>query len=475
MPSDLVPLVEAADILLDDLPGVFAVERIGPALGEVDLDLAGCDLVLELSRSPAGAPVELQPFLHSEGLRLRIVGEHAWVGDRIARTDEAVIGMLASRVDLLAADDGGGRGRISLGLSRDLTHVAVLAGDAVPFCRTVPILIPNDLELDAEVDGDLVTADAELRLGELRIRHHAVVNARAPTVLAGSDGVGFLIGEDVFDDALLAGAVDRIEDLARLDPALAVDLAVLLLDAVAGDAGYALAGDRSALPKRCVALLTELGADLRVAADAEGADRALGQRLELLLEGVEHRRDRRIGMVRGSPFLVDFLVAFPALRGGGIERERFLVYRRDRGVLVLRAFGNGAEDGHLSFAVRARAGGQLLLAAHCPGLSVRSFGVRSLLFIFLDEGIEYGARIGLLSLGQPDTGLYLRSRDAPRFVGFGGCRPAEECCVAQDRARESAEKYRNAGQRRYRGTHYSIPPIDPPLSPTGFRADRNHL
>ena len=36
--------------------------------------------------------------------------------------------------------------------------------------------------------------------------------------------------------ALFAAAVDRLVDLARLDPALAVDLAVLLLDPVAGDA-----------------------------------------------------------------------------------------------------------------------------------------------------------------------------------------------------------------------------------------------
>ena len=114
---------------------------------------------------------------------------------------------------------------------------------------------------------------------------------------AGFDGVGFLVGEDVFDDAFFAAAVDRLVNLARLDPALAIDLTVLLLDPVAGDAGDALARDLAALPKRRFTRFAELGADLLVAADAEGADRTLGQILELLLELVEHRRDRRIGMV----------------------------------------------------------------------------------------------------------------------------------------------------------------------------------
>ena len=78
---------------------------------------------------------------------------------------------------------------------------------------------------------------------------------------------------------------------------LAVNLAVLLGDAVAGDAGHAFTRNRSALPEWCFARLTELRADLRVAADAERADRTLRQVLKFLLEGVEHRRNRRIGVI----------------------------------------------------------------------------------------------------------------------------------------------------------------------------------
>ena len=318
---ELVALVELGEILLDDLPGIFTVERIGPALGKVGLDLAVRDLVFERGGAPAGAPIELQPILDAQGLGLGVVREDAGVGDRIARADEAVIGVLASRIDLLAADHGGGRGRIALWLSGHLAHVAVLAGDAGFACRAVAILIPDDLQLDAEVNGDLVAADAELRLGDLVVRDHALVNVIAAPVSAGFDRVGVLVGDDVLDHALFAAAVDRLVDLARLDPALAVDLAVGLFDPVAGDAAHALARDRATRPERRVARLAELGADLLVAAYAEGADRTLGQFLEFLLELVEHRRDRRIGMLRRRPFFVDLLMAFATLRRCGIEGE----------------------------------------------------------------------------------------------------------------------------------------------------------
>ena len=146
-------------------------------------------------------------------------------------------------------------------------------------------------------------------------------------VSAGFDGVGFFVGENVFDHALFAAAVDRLVNLSRLDPALAVDLAVLLLDPVAGDAGHALARDLAARPKRRFTILAELGADLLVAAHAEGADRALGQFLELLLELVEHGRDRRISMLRRRPLLVNLVMALAAFFSGGIKGEGLIVDR----------------------------------------------------------------------------------------------------------------------------------------------------
>src|SRR4029453_4407914 len=324
---ELVTLVELGEILLDDLPCIFAVERIGPAFGKGDLDLAVRDLVFERGGAPAGAPIELQPILDAEGLGLGVVREDARVCDRIARADEAVTGVLASRIDLLAADHGGRRGRITLWLSGDLAHMAVLAAAAGFACRAVAILIPDNLQLDAEIDRDLVATDAELRLGDLVVRNHALMNVVAAPVGAGFDRVGVFVGDDVFDNALFAAAVDRFVDLAGLDPALAVDFVVGLFDPVAGDAAHALARDRATCPERRVARLTELSADLLVTAHAKGADRTLGHFLELLLELVEHRRDRRVGMLRRRPFFVDLLMAFAALRSRWIKRESLLVDR----------------------------------------------------------------------------------------------------------------------------------------------------
>ena len=85
--------------------------------------------------------------------------------------------MTASRIDFLAANHSGRSGRIAFRLSGNLTHMAVLASDTSSFCRAVTILIPDDLKFDAEVHGNLVTADAEFGLGHLRIREHAIMDA----------------------------------------------------------------------------------------------------------------------------------------------------------------------------------------------------------------------------------------------------------------------------------------------------------
>ena len=266
-----------------------------------------------------------------------------------------------------------------------------------------------------EVDGNLVAADAELRLGDLVVRDHALVDVVAAPVSAGFDGVGFLVGEDVFDHALFAAAVDRLVDLARLDPALAVDLAVLLLDPVAGDAAHALARDLAARPERRFARLAKLGADLLVAAHAEGADRTLGQILELLLELVEHRRNRRISMLRRRPLFVDLLMALAALRSGGIE-----------GLVVDQA-------------------------AVAIGLGVRGIGFFSRLFslgpsllVLLDKSFQRGVRIAcrgrsfILGEFNPGclTGIPTASLDAAAAFWL---RNAASISMALARAQESTK------------------------------------
>src|SRR5690606_19883049 len=124
---------------------------------------SACDLVLELRRAPAGAPVELHPLLDPEGLCFRVVREDARVSDRIPRADKAVVSMLTSRIDFLSADHGGRRGVVALRFPGDLAHVAVLAGNAFLACRAIAILIPDDLQLNSQIHGNLVAADAELR------------------------------------------------------------------------------------------------------------------------------------------------------------------------------------------------------------------------------------------------------------------------------------------------------------------------
>ncbi len=57
--TDLVALVELGEVLVDDLAGFFAIERISPAFRESDFDLAVCNLVLEIGGSPTGTPVKL--------------------------------------------------------------------------------------------------------------------------------------------------------------------------------------------------------------------------------------------------------------------------------------------------------------------------------------------------------------------------------------------------------------------------------
>ena len=178
-------------------------------------------------------------------------------------------------------------------------------------------------------------------------------------------------------------------------------------------------------PKRRFAALAELGADLLVAAHAEGADRALGQLLELLLERVEHRRDRRIGVLRRRPLFVDLLMAFAALRSGGIEGEGFLVDRGDGRFFALLGFCGCGECRHLPMAVRFR---------------VREIS---------SARRRYRLSWPVPSSVRASIWAVLEGLGLPRFSGAGDSILAEEGCVTQYGACESAGKYRTA--------HYPLP------------------
>ena len=167
--------------------------------------------------------------------------------------------------------------------------MAVLAADPGGSCWAIAILIPDDLQLDAEVDGNLVATDAELRLRDLVVCDHTLMDIVAAAIRGGFDGIRILVGQDLLDHALFAAAVNRLVDLTWFYPSLAVDLAVLFFDSVARDSAHAFTRYLTARPQRRLTRFAELCPDLLVASHTKCANRALRERLELLLEFMEHR------------------------------------------------------------------------------------------------------------------------------------------------------------------------------------------
>ena len=251
--------------------------------------------------------------------------------DRVARPVERMVMVLAGRIDLLAVDDRNRRGGESLRPSGHLAHMTFLAGHTALGRGRVPVLLPDDFKLDAQIDGNLMAGHAELGFVDLREPLHRTVDFRPALLVAGRHLVFALLTDDLREFAVLERAIDRLIDLTGNDVALAVDAAVFLGHAVTCDTGDAFARNTAAFPQRQLARLTALRPDLLVAADAERTDRTLGQRADRLLELVEHRRNRRIGMVRGCPFLVDLLVADPAFRSAGE-----ILFRKELAVRILR-------------------------------------------------------------------------------------------------------------------------------------------
>src|SRR5262249_26400146 len=151
--------------------------------------------------------------------------------------------------------------------------VAILAGDAGRGGGRGAILVPHHLELDPRVHRDLMARDAELRFRDLLEFQEAEMDAGTPLLRRGGEAVEILLGKDFIELRVLAAAGDGHADVAGLDGALPVGLAVFLGDAMAGDAGDALARDLAARPERLPALFAALGADLLMTAHAEAAHR----------------------------------------------------------------------------------------------------------------------------------------------------------------------------------------------------------
>src|SRR4051812_23842084 len=165
--------------------------------------------------------------------------KHTGVGDWGVRAVEDMVRFLATVVHRLVADLRDRAAVITERQAGHTAHVAVLALDALLARWRRSVLLPDHLELDARVHGDLMARRAELAAGErlevdaggVHLLAGALVGRRALNLvlLLVVNGLGHAIARDA--------AEDRGEDVAGLDASLAVRLSVDVLHTVAGDAG----------------------------------------------------------------------------------------------------------------------------------------------------------------------------------------------------------------------------------------------
>ena len=184
--------------------------------------------------------------------------------------------------------------------------------------------------------------------------------------------VGALLRDGLRDAVAVERAEHRFENVAGVDAARAVDLGILLVDAVAGDAGDAFAGDLGAFPKGEIARLAHARADAGVAAHAEIVDGAGSEVVDFLLELVEDGRDGGVGVVGGTPLVVDLFVArgtFAGARVTGLREHQHVRVDAVGGFRFCReqhlgGFGDGLRRGgrvaaeQVVIAARGRFGGR---------------------------------------------------------------------------------------------------------------------
>ena len=177
-------------------------------------------------------------------------------------------------------------------------------------------MLPHHFKLDAEINRDLMAGHAEFRPRELRELDPLGVDPVAALLRAGGDLVESLLLDDRGDTIAAVRPENRLIDIAGHDAALGVGPGVVVLDPVADDAADALVGNPAALPQGRLAGLVQVDPAALMAAHAEITDGPLGERVDGLLELVEHGRNRCIGVVRRTPLFVNSLMA------GGAESGR---------------------------------------------------------------------------------------------------------------------------------------------------------
>ncbi len=184
------------------------------------------------------------------------------MSDRVARTYEGVVGVLAVRIDFFAVHNGRWRLFITAVLAGDCAHVAVLARNALFVGRRGAILIPNRLELDSRNDRNLMAGYAKFGRGNVLEFYGRRMDRNPYLLLIGRYFVVVLVFDNLSDSARIASAIHRLGgQFARNNAPFGVHFPVFFVHAVARNAGYAFAGDLVPLPCRLLARFAHSGTD----------------------------------------------------------------------------------------------------------------------------------------------------------------------------------------------------------------------
>jgi hypothetical protein len=258
--------LQLLEVVVDDLTRIQAVVDLGPHGWKLALDLAVLDRVFKLFRTPAGPPIERQPLIQRPAVRLQVERKHTRVRDRVVRTEESMVRLLAIVVDRFARHLGNWPALVAQRQARHAAHVAILALNALLARRRRSVLFPHHLKFDSRMHGHLVA-----RRAELAARERLEVHAGDVHVLAGAFVLGRRLQLEValaFDGRGHTVAPDAAEhgrvNVALLNAPFAVRFAVGKLHAVARDARNAIAGRLGLFPQRQIARQTQRDADRRM-------------------------------------------------------------------------------------------------------------------------------------------------------------------------------------------------------------------
>ena len=146
-----------------NLASVNAVVGFCPDRWKMRMELAFVERFFELFGAPTGSPIKLQPFVDLPAVRFQVVRKDTRMGDRVTGAVEGVVGVFAFGVNNFVVDHRCWTNRVTAIDARYLPHVAILAGNALTPCRRSAILIPDDLQFDPWLHGDLMARNAERR------------------------------------------------------------------------------------------------------------------------------------------------------------------------------------------------------------------------------------------------------------------------------------------------------------------------